>query len=32
MRIFVNGTGVRNMQRGLEPDDFVALVLTLSEG
>jgi molybdopterin synthase sulfur carrier subunit len=32
MRIFVNGVGVRDMQFGLQPDDFVAVVLALSGG
>jgi molybdopterin converting factor small subunit len=32
MRIFVNGVGVRELQHGLQPDDFVAVVLALSGG
>jgi molybdopterin converting factor small subunit len=32
MRIFVNGIGVRQLQRALQPDDFVAVVLALSGG
>jgi molybdopterin converting factor small subunit len=32
MRIFVNGIGVRDLQHGLRPDDFVAVVLALSGG
>lgn len=32
MRIFVNGSGVRDLQRALRPDDFVAVVLALSGG
>jgi len=32
MRIFVNGIGVRNLQHGLQADDFVAVVLALSGG
>lgn len=32
MRLFVNGLGVRDLQRALEPDDFVAVVLALSGG
>lgn len=32
MRIFVNGVGVRDLQHGLRPQDFVALVLALSGG
>jgi sulfur-carrier protein len=32
MRIFVNGFGVRELQHGLQPDDFVAVVLALSGG
>lgn len=32
MRIFVNGVGVRDLQHGLQPNDFVALVLALSGG
>ncbi len=32
MRIFVNGIGVRELQHGLTPDDFVAVVLALSGG
>ncbi len=32
MRIFVNGADVRDLQRALQPDDFVAVVLALSGG
>ncbi|HEX5684419.1 MAG TPA: MoaD/ThiS family protein [Ideonella sp.] len=32
MRIFVNGQGVRDLGRALQPDDFVAIVLALSGG
>ncbi len=32
MRVFVNGVGVRELQHGLRPDDFVAVVLALSGG
>ena len=32
MRIFVNGTGVRELRHALQPDDFVAVVLALSGG
>ena len=32
MRIFVNGHGVRDLERALQPDDFVAIVLALSGG
>ena len=32
MRIFVNGLGVRELQRALKPDDDVAVVLALSGG
>jgi len=32
MRIFVNGHGVRALDHGLHPTDFVALVLALSGG
>ncbi|HSW05233.1 MoaD/ThiS family protein [Aquabacterium sp.] len=32
MRIFVNGLGVRDLRHGLQPDDFVALVMALSGG
>jgi sulfur-carrier protein len=32
MRIFVNGTGVRDLQHALQPADFVAVVLALSGG
>lgn len=32
MRIFVNGTGIRDLQHALEPDDLVAIVLALSGG
>jgi molybdopterin converting factor small subunit len=32
MRIFVNGHGVRALDHGLQPTDFVALVLALSGG
>jgi molybdopterin converting factor small subunit len=32
MRLFVNGLGVRDLQHGLKPDDFVAVVLALSGG
>ena len=32
MRVFVNGTGVRELAHPLRPDDFVALVLALSGG
>ncbi len=32
MRIFVNGTGVRELQQTLRPSDFVAVVLALSGG
>ena len=32
MRVFVNGVGVRDLQQGLQPGDFVALVLALSGG
>ena len=32
MRIFVNGAGTRDLGHGLEPEDFVAVVLALSGG
>ncbi len=32
MRIFVNGSGVRELGHALQPDDFVAVVLALSGG
>ena len=32
MRIFVNGSGVRELRHALRPDDFVAVVLALSGG
>lgn len=32
MRIFVNGLGVRDLGHGLQPTDFVAVVLALSGG
>ena len=32
MRIFVNGSGVRDLGHALKVDDFVALVLALSGG
>ena len=32
MRIFVSGTGVRDLRHALRPDDFVAVVLALSGG
>jgi molybdopterin converting factor small subunit len=32
MRIFVNGLGVRELRKALQPDDFVAVVLALSGG
>ena len=32
MRVFVNGRGVRDLQQGLQPEDFVAIVLALSGG
>lgn len=32
MRIFVNGTSVRELRHALQPDDFVAVVLALSGG
>lgn len=32
MRVFVNGTGVRDLRHALNEDDFVALVLALSGG
>ena len=32
MRIFVSGTGVRDLWHALRPDDFVAVVLALSGG
>ena len=32
LRVFVNGVGLRDLNRGLKPDDFVALVLALSGG
>jgi len=32
MRIFVNGVGVRELHHGVQPDDFVAVVLALSGG
>lgn len=32
MRIFVNGRGVRDLGHPLQPDDFVAVVLALSDG
>ena len=32
MRIFVNGLGLRDLDHGLQPDDFVAIVLALSGG
>lgn len=32
MRIFVNGSGERDLRRALQPEDFVALVLALSGG
>lgn len=32
MRVFVNGSGVRDLGQPLQPDDFVAVVLALSGG
>lgn len=32
MRVFVNGSGVRDLGHVLQPDDFVAIVLALSGG
>jgi sulfur-carrier protein len=32
MRIFINGIGTRELDRVLQPDDFVAVVLALSGG
>ena len=32
MRIFVNGSGVRDLGHALHPDDFVAVVQALSGG
>jgi sulfur-carrier protein len=32
MRLFVNGSGVRELDHTLRPDDFVAIVLALSGG
>ena len=32
MRIFVNGLNVRDLERALQADDFVAIVLALSGG
>lgn len=32
MRIFINGRGVRDLGRALQPDDFIAIVLALSGG
>jgi molybdopterin converting factor small subunit len=32
MRVFVNQVGVRDLQRGLQAQDFVAVVLALSGG
>jgi sulfur-carrier protein len=32
MRVFVNGSGVRELGHALQPDDFVAVVLALSGG
>lgn len=32
MRVFVNGVSVRDLDTGLAPDDFVAVVLALSGG
>lgn len=32
MRIFVNGRNVRDLAHGLQPQDFVAVVLALSGG
>jgi len=32
LRIFVNGLGVRELGHALQPDDFVAIVLSLSGG
>ena len=32
MRVFVNGLGVRELGHGLQPGDFVAIVLALSGG
>lgn len=32
MRVFVNGTSVRDLGHALRPDDFVAVVLALSGG
>ena len=32
LRVFVNGSGVRELGHALQPDDFVAVVLALSGG
>jgi len=32
MRVFVNGSSVRDLGQALQPDDFVAIVLALSGG
>ncbi|MEP7296263.1 MAG: MoaD/ThiS family protein [Burkholderiales bacterium] len=32
MRVFVNGSGVRDLGHALQPEDFVAVVLALSGG
>ncbi len=32
LRIFVNGLSIRDLGHGLQPDDFVAVVLALSGG
>ena len=32
MRVFVNGSGVRELRHALKPDDFVAIVQALSGG
>ena len=32
MRVFVNGSGVRELGHALQPDDFVAVVQALSGG
>ena len=32
MRLFVNGTGIRDLAHPLRPEDFVAVVLALSGG
>ncbi len=32
MRVFVNGSSVRDLGHALQPEDFVAIVLALSGG